>query len=60
MAKYIVVDFTDVYGGTARELDSKYRQYWLKGYGFKRYIQKGAKTYMLLERGADYSDINIK
>ena len=56
MAKYIEVNFTGI---TGADLDRKYRKYWLMGYGFVKYITNGKTTWMLLERGADYSDINF-
>ena len=58
MARFKTFNFTAVVGNTEALL-KKDREIWLTGYGFRRYIRKGDKTYALYERGYDYSDINL-
>ena len=56
--QFIIVDFTDTVGDTMA-LCKKYGEIWKTGYGFVKYIDIENKHLMLLERGADYSDMNL-
>lgn len=57
--RFKMYDFTEALKDE-RTLILKDRKIWLTGYGFVKYVRLGQRTFAIYERGADYSDCNIK